>query len=194
MRVSFSWGRHEGRPRDALRAPWATAAALLFAAPVLAVGADDDAPPPTNPAFACAEGLIWDAETRACVAPEEASVSDDTRYAAVRLLAYQGRNAEAQQVLATMTDQTEDRVLTYWGFTHGRNGDLETGLRYYRQALDRNPDNILARSYMGQALIAAGRPREARRELAEIRARGGAGGWAERSLAEALETGRGYAY
>lgn len=167
---------------------------LVLCAPAFAVGSDDDAPPPTNPAFACAEGLIWDPETRKCVAPQEASLSDDARYAAVRRLAYEGRLVEAQAVLATMTDQTEDRVLTYWGFTHGRSGDLATALRYYRAALVRNPDNILARSYMGQALVAAGRSGAARRQLAEIRARGGAGGWAERSLATALETGRGYDY
>ena len=65
---------------------------------------------------------------------------------------------------------------------------------YYDQALTRNPDNILARSYMGQGKVAAGDKVAAVIQLREIQARGGAGTWAETSLRSAIETGTTYSY
>ena len=169
----------------------------LVAMPTLlwAAGDDDDSPPAaTQTTTTCATGLVWSEAEKKCVAPQDSSLNDDMRYQAVRELAYAGRLSEAQAVLATMSDQNEGRVLTYWGFTHGKMGNLETGLTYYLAALSQDPDNILARSYMGQALVAAGNTYEARVQLAEIANRDGAGTWAETSLRNALATGQGYSH
>jgi hypothetical protein len=49
---------------------------------------------------------------------------------------------------------------------------------------------------MGMAWLIQGQPGQARTQLAEIRARGGAGGWPEQALAAAIEQGSadGYDY
>ncbi|MEO0765577.1 MAG: hypothetical protein AAFY75_06105 [Pseudomonadota bacterium] len=57
-----------------------------------------------------------------------------------------------------------------------------------------NPDNILARSYMGQGMVAAGDKVAAMTQLREIQERGGVGTWAEASLRNAIQSGTTYNY
>jgi len=138
---------------------------------------------------------VWDANLRKCVRPDKTSHLDsDTLYKAVRELAYAGRYNEAIQVLDQMPEQLDDKVLTYRGFTARKLGDLQQANLYYEQALTVNPDNILARSYMGQGKAAAGDKIAALTQLREIQARGGTGTWAETSLRSAIETGTTYSY
>lgn len=138
---------------------------------------------------------VWDASIKKCVRPDKTShLDDDTLYDAVRELAYAGRYDAAITVLDQMPDQASDRVMTYRGFTARKLGKLELANVYYQQAIDTNPDNILARSYMGQGKVASGDLVAATEQLREIRNRGGAGTWAEASLRNAIETGTTYNY
>ncbi len=167
--------------------------ALPFAA--FAAGSDDTAPPtPTETTAECKDGEVWDEKTKACIAPEDARLDDDTRFKAVRELAYAGRPEDALRVLASMTERESDRVLTYLGFANRKAGRLEEGLAFYAQALAVNPDNILARSYLGQAYVDMGEMQLASAELDQIRTRGGMGSWAEASLSQALATGQTTSY
>ncbi len=156
-----------------------------------AAGSDDTAPPvKTETTTTCEEGFVWNEETKTCVAPDDARLDDDTRFKAVRELAYADRPEDALRVLASMTEGKTDRVLTYLGFANRKAGRLEEGMAYYDIALTQNPDNILARSYLGQALVGMGETDLARAQLDEIRARGGEGSWAMASLEKALATGQ----
>ena len=108
--------------------------ALPFAA--FAAGSDDTAAPtPTQTSEDCKDGEIWDEKTSLCVAPETTGMNNDTRFLAVRELAYAGRPDDALRVLASMTEGKTDRVLTYLGFANRKAGRLEEGLAYYAQAL-----------------------------------------------------------
>ncbi len=73
-------------------------------------------------------------------------------------------------------------------------GRLEDGLAYYAEALAQNPDNIQARSYLGQAYVEMNELVLASAELDQLRLRGGAGSWAEASLAKAVATGQTTSY
>mmetsp|Transcript_2583 Transcript_2583/g.4402 ORF Transcript_2583/g.4402 Transcript_2583/m.4402 type:complete len:200 (+) Transcript_2583:1820-2419(+) len=138
---------------------------------------------------------VWDVDLQKCVRPDKTShLDEDTLYDAVRELAYAGRYDEATQVMDNMSDQASDRVLTYRGFTARKLGNLTLANVYYQQAIDANPDNILARSYMAQGMVAAGDKVAAMTQLREIQQRGGAGTWAEASLRSAIETGTTYSY
>ncbi len=170
------------------------AAAVLAPTLTLAAGGGSPTPPTTNTTVQCEGGKVWDVKVEACVDARESSLSDDVRYEAVRELAYAGRYADAQTVLAAMSNQNDDRVLTYLGFTHRKMGDVARGMAYYDQAIAQNPDNLLARSYMGQAHVEAGAMLQARAQLTEIRTRGGRGTWAELSLRMAIDSGTGYSY
>lgn len=157
-------------------------------------GGDGDTPTPTKTTKECTGGKIWSDQKNACVDPGSGSLNDDIRYGAVREYAYAGDFAAAQTILATMADQSDDRVLTYWGFTHRKLGDLDRAAFYYQAAIAANPDNILARSYMGQGFVEAGKTDLAIAQWREITARGGEGSWAEVSLREAIRTGLTYSY
>ena len=152
-------------------------------------------PPTTTQTTKNCKGVkVWDKKTKTCVSPQESRLNQDDLMQAVRELAYTGRNEDAQGVLRQMADQNDDLVLTYWGFTNRKLGKADLARVYYNRAISQNPDNILARSYMGQGLVSEGRVDEAIAQWREIQARGGAGTWAEASLRKAIRTGTTYNY
>lgn len=134
------------------------------------------------------------AKKGACVDPESGALDDGTLYKAARELAYAGQYPETLKVLAQMSDPQDDRVLTYLGFVHRKMGDAALGNAYYRQAIAKNPDNLLARSYMGQGFVESGDVKLARAQLIEIRLRGGRDTWPETSLRMAIEGGKTSSY
>jgi Tfp pilus assembly protein PilF len=171
--------------------------ALVMCLPgfAMAAGSGDDTKPSTTKTTTKCKGVqVWDVKTQSCVDPKDSRLDNDTLYGAVRELAYAGRYGDAQGVLRAMPDQQDDRVLTYWGFTHRKMGNADLACAFYDRALARNPDNLLARSYMAQGLVAEGKLDAAIAQWREIKARGGAGTWAEVSLKTAIETGRTYNY
>ncbi|MEX0279711.1 MAG: tetratricopeptide repeat protein [Arenibacterium sp.] len=171
------------------------ALALCLPGFAFAAGSGSDTKPSTtNTSSKCKGTQIWDVKTQSCVDSKESHLDTDTLYGAVRELAYAGRYTDAQGILQVMADQSDDRVLTYWGFTHRKLGNARLAQAFYDRALSQNPDNHLARSYMAQGLIAEGKLDAAIAQWREIKARGGEGSWAEVSLKKAIETGKTYNY
>lgn len=174
-----------------------TLIAVLATLPGLALaagGGSSSAPTTTGTTTTCKGVQVWDAKTRKCVDPKKSELGADTLYEAVRELAHAGRNEDAQGVLRAMPDPRDDRVLTYWGFTHRRMGNLTLANMFYEQAIAQNPNNILARSYMAQGFVAEGRVDAAVAQWREIVARGGKGSWAETSLRDAIRSGVTHSY
>jgi len=172
-----------------------TLALYCTASAALAVGTEDDFTPPrpSETTETCEEGQIWDEETQACVAPDETGNDEATLKDTARELAYAGRHGDAAAVL-DLLDPHDPWVLTYRGFLARKAGDLARATAYYAAALARDPDHLMARSYLGQGLVEAGDFAGARVQLAEIRQRDGRGTWPEVALRLALESGRGFSY
>ncbi|MDV7142101.1 tetratricopeptide repeat protein [Tropicimonas sp. TH_r6] len=173
------------------------ASALAFALPLsaLAAGSDSSSPPtPTDTTKTCKGGMVFDDKSGKCVAPKDSRLDDDDRYDAVREFAYAGQYRHALAALDAMSDQQDDRVYTYRGFIARKSGDVEAGMTYYQAALQINPDNLLVRSYMGQAFVEMGLLPEASAQLTEIRRRGGRSSWPEFALRSAIEQGKGFSY
>lgn len=170
-------------------------AAFLAPSLVLAAGSDNSTPPKsTKTTTECEAGQVYDTRSRTCLTARDSRLDDDQRYQAVRELAYAGRYGDSLKVLATMSDQNDDRVLTYYGFNHRRAGRIALGMEFYRKALEKNPDNLLARSYYGQAFVAQGDMTSAQAQLTQIQARDGRDTWAETALKRAIQSGVGYDY
>lgn len=166
--------------------------ALALSVPAVAFAAGDDSPQPPKPSDGtkkCWGKRVFDPASGKCVKPEQSSLSEDQLLQSARELAYLERFEDAQAVLAAIDDQSDDMVLTYWGFTNRKLGRAELANGFYQQALAQNPDNLLARSYMGQGFVAAGDLVQAHTQWKEIMARGGKDSWAEASLRQAIETG-----
>lgn len=172
------------------------AASLVAIAPfaALAAGSETDTPPtPTETTETCTEGLIFDLATQTCMTPAQSTNEDSAMMEAVRELAYAGRYGDARAVLDGL-DPTDSRVLTYYGFTSRKMGDFEGGMDYYRAALAVDPNNNLARSYMGQGMVEMGDLIGAQAQLSEIRAREGRQTWPEIALRMAIQSGTGPSY
>ena len=162
----------------------------LLASAALAAGGGDEQAPKTPK---CETGQIYDKATKTCVDAKDSKLDVDSLYENLRELAYAGRYADAEVVLAQMPAQ-DDRTLTYRGFTQRKQGNVEAAMGFYQAALRANPGNVLARSYMGQGLVEQGKVAEAMDQLRAIRAHGGSGTWAEASLRKAIATGRTFDY
>ena len=174
---------------------FAACAIALLPTMAFAVGSgSDEAPKPSETVENCDEGLVFDIATQTCMTAEESTNDDTAMMNDVRSLSHAGRHDDALAILALMPDQADDLVLTYLGFNHRKAGNIELGMAFYQQALAVNPDNILARSYMGQALAERDNMYAAMTQLSEIQQRGGRGTWAERALLTAISTGKGYSY
>lgn len=165
---------------------------IVFPGLALAVFPEDDAPPaPTPTTIICPEGRVWDSDETACIPIAETGLVSDPAalIGTVRELAYAGRHGDALALLARAPDPEDTMVLTYIGYSTRSLGYMSRGLAFYDRALTADPDNLLARSYLGMAYLILGSPDRAEEQLAEIRARGGAGRWPERALAEAIAGG-----
>lgn len=169
-------------------------AALIFPTGAFAVGDGSMPPDTTETTTTCSGAKVWDATTRSCVDSRDSRMNDDDRYKAVRELAYAGEFERARAVLSSFEAPESSGALTYAGFIARKTGDMAGALTAYARALALDPDNILARSYLGQGYAAQGDMEAARAQLREIRARGGRETWAEFSLETAIRTGRGFAY
>ncbi|MFD0860386.1 hypothetical protein [Roseovarius aquimarinus] len=180
-----------------LKSPLIAASLAALIAPGAAMaagGGSSTAPKPTETTTTCENGQVWDKDAQACVNPQSGALSPEELIEAVRELAYAGQYENARKVLAAMPDQTAPGVQTYLGFTARKMGDMAAGMAHYEAALAQDPSDLLARSYMGQALVEMGDSVGAYKQLLAIRDHGGTGTWAEASLRGAIETGTGYSY
>lgn len=166
-----------------------------FPAMAFAAGSDDSEPPkPTETTTECKDGQVFDDKLKKCVDPQSGWLDNDTRFGAVRELAWAGRYDDAMVVLAAMTEGDTDRVMTYRGFIQRKSGHVEDGIAAYEAALALNPANILTHSYYGQLLVEMNEIEAAKGHLQAIRDAGGSGTWAEIALDRAIDEGLTYSF
>ncbi|KQV38265.1 MULTISPECIES: tetratricopeptide repeat protein [unclassified Rhizobium] len=152
-----------------------------------AAGEDTSQPPQkTKTTSECTGGKIWDKDKKECVDAKKSGLDDDILFKAARELAYDGQYENSLKVLDAVRDQTSARVLNYRGYANRKAGRMDIGMAYYRKAIQTDANYILARSYMGQALVQQGKIEEAKVQLIEIRDRGGENTWAYRALLQTL--------
>lgn len=124
-----------------------------------------------------------------CVKVESGILPDEDLYQQGRALAKAGHYEWALQVLAAIQNQNDPRVLNYTGYSNRKAGRLEIGITYYRKALAIDPNFVLAREYLGEGYVAAGRIDLAKLELNEIKTRAGAASEEYQDLSKAIATG-----
>ncbi|HUR43368.1 MAG TPA: tetratricopeptide repeat protein [Aestuariivirga sp.] len=121
-----------------------------------------------------------------CVKATSGVLPDEELYQQGRLLAKQGQYDWALQVFGIIQNQNDPRVLNYQGYSNRKAGRLELGISYYRKALAINPNFVLAREYLGEGYVAAGRTDLAKAQLAEIEKRCGTTCEEYKDLSEAI--------
>ena len=153
--------------------PLALALLMTLAMPAFAAGGNDGNSDAAPTAQSCKKGEVWDKKKKKCVKAQSGVLTDEELYQQGRALAKQGHYDWALDVLATIQNQDDPRVLNYTGYSHRKAGRLDIGITYYRKALAINPNFVLAREYLGEGYVAAGRIDLARAELSEIATRCG---------------------
>ena len=149
---------------------------------------------PAEPVLKCKQGEVVKkvkvngAFVKKCVKVGAGILPDEDLYQQARLLAKAGEYEWALQVLAAIQNQNDPRVLNYTGYSNRKAGRLEIGITYYRKALAIDPNFVLAREYLGEGYVAAGRIDLAQAELSEIRSRAGADSEEYKDLAKAIAT------
>lgn len=147
----------------------ALAIAIAAASPALAAGgggSDGGESSPTTKS--CKSGQVWDKKTKKCVKAQAGVLPDEELYQQGRALAKEGRYDWAIAVLSTIQNQQDPRVLNYLGYSNRKAGRLELGITYYEKALAIDPNFNLAREYLGEGYLAAGRVDLAMNQLAAI--------------------------
>lgn len=116
----------------------------------------------------CKKGLVWSKSLERCVKPQSGSLSDQELTEQGRALALAGHYENALIVLDAVGNKQDATVLTYIGYSHRKMGDVDTGIRFYKQALAIEPGNLNTREYLGEGYASAGRIEEAKAELAML--------------------------
>lgn len=123
--------------------------------------------------YHCKKGEVWSKKKKKCVRAQSGVLPDEQLYEQGRELARQGHYDWALVVLEAVQDKNDPHVLNYMGYSNRKAGRLEIGITYYRKALAIDPDFVLAREYLGEGYVAAGRVDLAELELREIARRCG---------------------
>ena len=105
----------------------------------------------------CKSGQVWNKKSKKCVKAQSGVLPDEDLYQQGRALAKEGRYDWAIEVLVTIQDQEDPRVLNYLGYSNRKAGRLDVGITYYQKALAIDPNFNLAREYLGEGYLAAGR-------------------------------------
>jgi len=116
----------------------------------------------------CKKGQVWNKKTQKCVAAQSGILPDEELYQQGRALAKEAQYDWAIQVLSTIQDQQDPRVLNYLGYSNRKAGRLDIGITYYSKALAIDPNFNLAREYLGEGYLAAGRVDLAMNQLSAI--------------------------
>jgi tetratricopeptide (TPR) repeat protein len=155
-------------------------ASQAFAAGTAPPAASTTQSPPTSPMqMHCAKGEVVKTmrmkgkKIKKCMKATAGVLSDDELYLQGRLLAKQGQYDWALTVLAAVQDQSNPDVLNYMGYSNRKAGRLDIAIGYYKKALDQNPNFVLAREYLGEGFVAAGKLDLAKVQLDEIANRAG---------------------
>ena len=150
---------------------------------------------PANPALNCKKGEVVKkvsvngAMVKKCVKVGAGILPDEDLYQQGRLLAKAGEYDWALQVLAAIQNQNDPRVLNYTGYSNRKAGRLEIGIAYYQKALAIDPNFVLAREYLGEGYVVAGRTDLAQIQLSEIKNRVGVDSEEYKDLSKAITTG-----
>jgi tetratricopeptide (TPR) repeat protein len=133
----------------------------------------------------CKKGEVW--KNNKCTKASSGILPDEQLYQQGRMLAKQGQYDWALQVLALVQNQNDPRVLNYEGYSNRKAGRIELGISYYQKALAINPNFDLAREYLGEGYVAAGRTDLAKAQLAEIATRCGTDCETYKDLSKAID-------
>lgn len=116
----------------------------------------------------CPTGYVYSKKKKRCVKKKAGVVDDRQLKAQGWALARAGRYDDAIGLFSLAADQKDPEVLNGLGYANRKAGRFDIAFNYYKRALTIDPDYVLAREYLGEGLVAIGRPDLAKIQLKEI--------------------------
>jgi tetratricopeptide (TPR) repeat protein len=130
---------------------------------------------------------VYGKKKQKCVKATVGMLTDDELYDQARLLAKEDGEYDWALTLFELVENKQDpKVLNYMGYSNRKAGRLETGIAFYQKALAIDPNFVLAREYLGEGYIVAGRIDLAMVQLDEIKTRAGVDSEEYKDLFEAI--------
>jgi tetratricopeptide (TPR) repeat protein len=159
----------------------------LLAAPALslAAGGGNSGGGSSNP---CKGGLKWDKKKKKCVEHESRSSPEQQLIDEAWRLAHSGQFEAGRMLFGQVADKSNPEVLNGLGYTNRKLGLFTEAIAYYKQALDRDPDYVEAREYLGEGYVTLGKLDLAREQLGEIEQRCGTACEEYVDLRDAIDT------
>lgn len=137
----------------------------------------------------CKIGYVYSTTKKKCIRITSKAIPDADLKQQGWKLARNGKYAAAIQLFELVADKSDPEALNGLGFSNRKLGKLSDGIAFYKQALAINPDYVLAREYLGEGYVAAGRIDLAKRQLSQIKKRCGTTCKEYILLAQAIKTG-----
>jgi len=137
----------------------------------------------------CKVGFIYSKKKKKCIRKKSEVIPDSDLKQQGWKLAYSGKYVAAISLFDLVTDKSDPETLNGLGFSHRKLGQLNDGIAFYKKALAIDPDYHLARAYLGEGYVAAGRIGLAKLQLSQIEKRCGNTCKEFTVLAKAIETG-----
>jgi len=123
----------------------------------------------------CSQGYIYSTTKKKCVLKQAGIVPDRDLIAQGWALAYSGQFEAAIEVFSVAKVHNQPSLLNGLGYSYRKSGQLDRAVAYYKQAISLDPDYVLAREYLGEGYVSAGKLDLARAQLNEIEKRCGTG-------------------
>ena len=179
-----------------LRTALAAAALSLFAVQAFAAGTAPTAPSTSPKKMMCKKGeavktvKVNGKSVKKCAKLTAGLLTDDELYNQARLLAKEDGEYDWALALFDFVQNKQDpKVLNYMGYSNRKAGRLETGIAFYQKALAIDPNFVLAREYLGEGYVVAGRTDLAMLQLDEIKTRCGTTCEEYQDLSKAISLG-----
>ncbi len=160
---------------------------MLLPATAFAAGDGGSTSRPSKPA--CKKGYVYNKKKKRCVRQSSEIIPDQLLIEQGWALAEQGKFELAADLFHLVADQRNPKALNGLGYSYRKQGQLERGIGYYKQALAIDPDYLRAREYLGEGYVKAGKIDLAKLQLAEIWKRCGSQCEEYQKLARYITTG-----
>jgi tetratricopeptide (TPR) repeat protein len=121
----------------------------------------------------CKKGEMFSAQQNKCVKQQAGRADDNELKSQGWALARAGDYEEAIALFSLSANPRDPEVLNGLGYSHRKLGLLTEAIGYYRRALALDPSYVLAREYLGEGYVAAGKIELAKEQLQEIASRCG---------------------
>lgn len=157
---------------------------LLAPTPGFSMGSDTPTTTPT-----CKIGYIYSKKKKKCVRKKSQIFPDSDLKQQGWKLAYSGQYKAAIELFEMVADKADPEALNGLGYSNRKSGRFNIGIAYYKQALTIKPDYVLAREYLGEGYVAAGRINLAKLQLAKIKQYCGTNCTEYTRLAQVITTG-----